>query len=255
MIEFRNVDASPVHPKLQDPGATLITFNVRDVDAVAARAEKSGVQMITPGGKPATLEGGKARAIFVKDPTGFYVEVVQRNEPVPPNAPPGNVIGARLAITVKDTDETLRFYRDIFGMEPQSGSFMADKAFTDAAGVPAAAQYRKSTALITSSNLYMDFYEYRGVERTPMKAVIHDPGGRAPRQRDRRKAGDHGERHGRNVALLPRHVRFRAAERSLHGGQGLHRRCGRPRYRAIPQEHGLAYQFQSVHGFLRVPGS
>ena len=176
LIEFKNVDAHPTHPKLQDPGATLITFNVRDVDAVAARAERSGVQMITPGGKPATLEGGKARAIFVKDPSGFYVEVVQRNEPIPANAPPGNVIGARLAITVKDTDETLRFYRDIFGFEPQSGAFMADKAFTDAAGVPATAQYRKSTALITSSNLYMDFYEYRGVDRTPMKAVIHDPG-------------------------------------------------------------------------------
>jgi len=87
LIEFRNVDAHPVHPKLQDPGATLITFNVRDVDAVAARAERSGVQMITPGGKPATLEGGKARAIFVKDPSGFYVEVVQRNGPIAATAP------------------------------------------------------------------------------------------------------------------------------------------------------------------------
>jgi catechol 2,3-dioxygenase-like lactoylglutathione lyase family enzyme len=176
LIEFRNVDANPVHPKLQDPGATLITFNVRDVDAVAARAEKNGVQMITPGGKSVTLEGGKARAIFVKDPSGFYVEVVQRNEPIPANAPPGNVIGARLAITVKDTDETLRFYRDMFGFDPQSGAFIADKTFTDAAGVPATAQYRKSTALMPSTNLYMDFYEYRGVDRTPMKAVIHDPG-------------------------------------------------------------------------------
>lgn len=175
LIEFKDVDANPVHPRLQDPGATLITFDVRDVDAVAARAERNGVQMITPGGKPATLEGG-ARAIFVKDPSGFYVEIVQRNEPIPANAPPGNVIGARVAITVNDTDDTLRFYRDIFGFEPQSGTFMADKAFTDAAGLPATAQYRKSTALIPSSNLYMDFYEYRGVDRTPVKPVIHDPG-------------------------------------------------------------------------------
>src|SRR5437867_2384566 len=50
LIEFRNVDAHPVHPRLQDPGATLITFNVRDVESVAARAERSGVHMITPGG-------------------------------------------------------------------------------------------------------------------------------------------------------------------------------------------------------------
>ena len=62
MLEFRNIDASPVHPRLQDPGATILTFYVRDIDAVLARVEKNGVQVITPGGKPAMIEGGKARA-------------------------------------------------------------------------------------------------------------------------------------------------------------------------------------------------
>ena len=175
MLDFRNVDVNPQHPHLQDPGATLIIFKVRDVDAVAARAAQNGVLMLTPGGKPAVLEGGKARAIFAKDPTGFFVEVVQRNEPIPPNAPAGNVIGATLGITIRDTDETIRFYRDIFGFEFLNGTWVTDKAFTDAAGM-AAAQYRKSTANITSTNLQMDFYEYRGIDRTPMKAVIHDPG-------------------------------------------------------------------------------
>lgn len=175
MLEFRNLDANPVHPHLQDPGATLIIFNVRDVDAVAARAEANAVQMITPGGKPAVLEGGQARAIFVKDPTGYFVEVVQRNSPIPADAPAGNVIGASLGITVKDTDETSRFYRDIFGFEPVSTGWVSDKAFTDAAGVPNT-QYLKTTALITNSNLEMEFYEYRGIDRTPMKAAIHDPG-------------------------------------------------------------------------------
>ena len=36
MLDFRNVDVNPQHPHLQDPGATLIIINVRDVDAVAA---------------------------------------------------------------------------------------------------------------------------------------------------------------------------------------------------------------------------
>jgi catechol 2,3-dioxygenase-like lactoylglutathione lyase family enzyme len=175
MLDFRNVDVSPQHPHLQDPGATLIIFKVRDVDAVAARAAQNGVQMLTPGGKPAVLDGGKARAIFAKDPTGFFIEVVQRNEPIPANAPAGSVIGAALGITIKDTDETVRFYRDIFGFEFQTGTWVADKAFTDAAGLPSA-QYRKSTATITSTTLQMEFYEYRGIDRTPMKAVIHDPG-------------------------------------------------------------------------------
>jgi len=112
MLDFRNMDVNPQHPHLQDPGATLIIFKVRDVAAVAARAAQNGVQMLTP--------GGKGRAIFAKDPTGFFIEVVQRNEPIPANAPDGNVIGASLGITIKDTDETIRFYRDIFGFEFQT---------------------------------------------------------------------------------------------------------------------------------------
>jgi catechol 2,3-dioxygenase-like lactoylglutathione lyase family enzyme len=175
MIDFKDVDAIPQHPHLQDPGATLIMIKVRDVDPVASRAAQNGVQMLTPGGKPAVLDGGKARAIFVKDPTGVFVEIVQRNEPIPPNAPAGNVIGASLGITIKDTEETVRFYREIFGFEVQTGTWIFDKPFTDAAGLPTA-QYRKSTATITSTNLQMEFYEYRGIDRTPMKAVIHDPG-------------------------------------------------------------------------------
>src|SRR5262245_45230063 len=37
MLDFRNVDVNPQHPHLQDPGATLVIFKVRDVDEVAAR--------------------------------------------------------------------------------------------------------------------------------------------------------------------------------------------------------------------------
>src|SRR5262249_4185923 len=155
MLDFRNVEVNPQHPHLQDPGATLIIFKVRDVDAVAARAAQNGVQMLTPGGKPAALDGGKARAVFAKDPTGLFVEVVKRSEPIATNAPAGNVIGAILGITIRDTDETIRFYRDIFGFEFQSGTWVGDKAFTDAAGL-AAAQYRKSTATIPSTNLQME---------------------------------------------------------------------------------------------------
>src|SRR5262249_62150151 len=45
MLDFKNVDVNPQHPHLQDPGATLIIFKVRDVDTVAVRAAQNGVQM------------------------------------------------------------------------------------------------------------------------------------------------------------------------------------------------------------------
>jgi len=174
-LDFRNLDMNAQHPHVQDPGATTIIIKVRDVDVVAARAAQNGVQVLTPGGKPVALNGGTARAIFTKDPTGFFVEIVQSTEAIPANAPAGNVVGASLGITVADTDETARFYRDMFGFDVQTGMWTSDKGFTDAAGLPAA-QYRKSTAMITTTNLQMEFYEYRGIDRTPMRASIHDPG-------------------------------------------------------------------------------
>jgi predicted enzyme related to lactoylglutathione lyase len=176
LIEFRKVETRPFHPRLQDPGATLVVFNVRDIDAVVSRAAKVGAQVITPGGKPATL-GGKTRAVFVKDPTGFFVEVVQP-DPLPETTAPANsnIIGARLGVTVKDVEETARFYQSILGFQPKTDpAFVADRAMTDAAGLPGA-QYRKSTAMITGTNLPMDFYEYKGVARNMPEAAIHDPG-------------------------------------------------------------------------------
>lgn len=82
----------------------------------------------------------RTRAIFLKDPTGFFVEVVQP-DPLPETTAPANsnIIGARLGVTVKDVEETARFYQGILGFQPKTDpAFVADRAMTDAAGLSGA---------------------------------------------------------------------------------------------------------------------
>src|SRR5271170_2885668 len=53
IIEYKDIDRKPAHPRFQDPGAANLTLRVRDLDAVVARARKAGLHVLTAGGVPA----------------------------------------------------------------------------------------------------------------------------------------------------------------------------------------------------------
>ena len=106
-----------------------LVLQVRDLDAHLARLKQEQVTVVTPGAQPLTLTlgSGKVRAVTVKDPAGHFVEL-QQPDPLPTTGVPadGNIIGARVRITVADTDDTLRLYRDKLGFNPEVGSFGGD---------------------------------------------------------------------------------------------------------------------------------
>src|SRR4029079_11612581 len=116
LSEIKDIPTNSVRPRIQDPGAMTITFLVRDIDPIMAKAQQMHVEVVTPGGKAmnVTDSDGPARVIFVKDPTGYYVKLVQRN-PAPASTAPAtsNVLGGWMGITIKDTDETVKFYHDM----------------------------------------------------------------------------------------------------------------------------------------------
>src|SRR6202167_4286312 len=58
LIEYKDIDRKPAHPRFQDPGAANLTLRVRDLGAVVARAKKAGVHVLTAGGGPAAVRGG-----------------------------------------------------------------------------------------------------------------------------------------------------------------------------------------------------
>lgn len=179
VLEFTEIDRKPAHARLQDPGAMTLVLTVRDIDALLAKLKQAKVPVMTPGGVPVSLTSGaaQARAVLVTDPAGHFVEL-QQPDPLPASTAPAdsNVIGARVRITVADTDNTLRLYRDQLGFKPDVGTFSAEAARLRLMGI-SGAQFRVTTAAVPGvPQQVLEFIEFKGTDRSPLRTRIQDPG-------------------------------------------------------------------------------
>jgi predicted enzyme related to lactoylglutathione lyase len=175
LIEYKDIDRQPAHPRFQDPGAGNLVVRLKDLDSVVSRLKKGGAHILTAGGVPATVQ--TTRAMFVQDPDGFIVELSQP-DPLPPAAQQasGNVFGGGVEITVDDSETTAAFYREAFGLQPNLGaSFNANKLMTDTAGTPGA-RFRQTRSPIPGTNATMTFIEFQDIERRPLHTRVQDPG-------------------------------------------------------------------------------
>jgi catechol 2,3-dioxygenase-like lactoylglutathione lyase family enzyme len=179
LLEFTEIDRTPVRPRPQDPGAMTLVLQVRDIDALLARLKKEQVPVVTPGAQPVTLmtESGTVRAVVVKDPAGHFVEL-QQPDPLPAGGAPadGNILGARVRITVADTGDTLRLYREKLGFRPEVGTFSSDATRLRLLGI-ASAEFRVTTTAVPGvPDQVLEFIEFKGIDRTPLRSRISDPG-------------------------------------------------------------------------------
>jgi catechol 2,3-dioxygenase-like lactoylglutathione lyase family enzyme len=172
LIEYKDIDRKPAHPRFQDPGAANLTLRVRDLGAVVARAKKAGVLVLTAGGVPATIRGGMY--IFLQDDDGFVVELSQGDTP-----------GGGFETTVNGAEQTVTAYRAL-GLEPSApAAFNNDRVMTDTAGTPGA-QFRQSRATIpgaasgTPASMgtpaSITFIEFKDIDRKPLHTRVQDPG-------------------------------------------------------------------------------
>ncbi len=172
MMEIQQVPHQTVSLRIQDPGNATVVFIVRDVDAVLARAVQAKAVVATPGGKPVKLEDG-TRSVLVKDVDGRYVELRQL---ATPPAGTTDILDLRLSISVKDMDETLKFYRDVLGFSVEGETkFSADAAMRTLTGL-AKAEVRRSRVQGPASQLWIEFVEFKGVDRKPLVMKIQDRG-------------------------------------------------------------------------------
>jgi len=186
-------------PDIQDPGAPMMKMLVRDLDTVVANAKKVNAPIITKGAVPVTAPTpiGSAKAIIMRDPDGYFVEAIQATPaiiaatdalpvpagrgrqdanaaPVPP-PPPSQVVGAILGLTVRDMDETLKYWNGVLGMEmPKADKFSSDRAMLDLMGLPKGASYRISSGVISGSPARIEFIEVKGVPRKPFDLRVTD---------------------------------------------------------------------------------
>ena len=88
LIEYKDIERKAQTPAVRRIRARRnIALRVRNLDALFPKiAEYPGVKVLTAGGKPVTLTtpNGTMHAVFVQDPDGFVVEMIDAA-----NAPAG----------------------------------------------------------------------------------------------------------------------------------------------------------------------
>ena len=173
LIEYKDIDRKPQSPRFVDPGAANIALRVRDIAPILAKLPKSGAKIISQGDVPATIN--KAKYVFLQDPDGFVVELVQPPGPVDAKSA-GNVSGAAFELTVNDSEESVKFYTELLGINMALGpEFIENELMSRTAGAPGAA-VRQSRATIPGSSTGFTLIEFKNVSRTPLSGRVQDPG-------------------------------------------------------------------------------
>lgn len=178
LVEFGNVDRSPVRRRMQDPGAITLILLVRDIDAAFARVQRAGAKIATTGGRPVLPSPtSKSRAVIVEDPDGYFVELAQL-VPAPATTVPAssNVFDIRFRVTVSDVDQIAQYYRDRFGIAGKPGAFAPGAGVMAMMGLPDTVEYRMSVSQLPGSTLILEFLELKGIERRATPVRVQDPG-------------------------------------------------------------------------------
>jgi len=115
-------------------------------------------------------------AVFVQDPDGFVVEMLDVVNP-PADAPPGHVIaGASFEATVRDTAQTVKFYNELLGFDLKAGAaFNDNQQMASTAGAPGAS-FRQSTARIPGTAVPFTLIEFKNIQRKELSGRTQDPG-------------------------------------------------------------------------------
>jgi catechol 2,3-dioxygenase-like lactoylglutathione lyase family enzyme len=87
----------------------------------------------------------------------------------------GSITDIGLVITVNDLDKTLQVYRDVLGFSVSNPAANADALLRLLTGL-SSATLRHARVVPPGSTLGIEFLEFKGVERTPLKLSIQDRG-------------------------------------------------------------------------------
>ena len=179
LIQYRDIGSKVQAPRFYDPGAANMAMRVRDLDALFPKvAAYPGVKVISAGGKPVTLTtpNGTLHAMFVQDPDGFVVEMIDASN-APADAGAGPVLGgSAFEATVRNLDETARFYNQHFGVAfPAGAAYNDNQQMAATAGAPGAS-FRQSRINIPGTTVPFTLIEFKNIERKELSGRTQDPG-------------------------------------------------------------------------------
>jgi lactoylglutathione lyase len=152
IVEFQGLNATPVAPRVFDPGAITLSLVVQDLEATATRLHRiKGLEWIS---------ASRDSSVVVRDPDGIFVALQQiRKGPSPsPFGAAADAPKVGLGVTVEKPDRTAAFYQEALGF---TGSVTA----------------RGSARLQVPGDAFpVGFANPMYVDRKPVHSAIHDPG-------------------------------------------------------------------------------
>ncbi|MEQ1946745.1 MAG: VOC family protein [Bryobacteraceae bacterium] len=176
--QFSGTKAKKLDTRIQDPGAVQLIFSVNDVDLLTSWLVKGGAKVLSTGRKPVPVveTTGPAHAILFQDFNNFFVRLIQKDTPPQPlTGPlPTYISGVTIGVTVEDTEKTMKFYRDVLGIEVTGLPFSPDEGHIDAFGLKGA-QYRESAVAFPEKSPQLHFFEFKGVDRKPLRPAPAEP--------------------------------------------------------------------------------
>ena len=173
--ESQQAESGARLPRIQDPGNATLVLMVRNVDATLARVTKAGYPVVTIGGRPVPLDDG-TRAVVVRDVDNRFIELRQPPS-IPASAPAHNIVDIHVMLTVADLPRTAQVYRDVFGftVEGERTAFVPDRPTQLLSGL-ANATARWARAKARESQMWLEFLEFNGVDRTPLTTTSQGSG-------------------------------------------------------------------------------
>ena len=174
LVAFRGLARPRVEPRVYDPGAALLLVFVRDINAAVSAATAHGGSILTPTGKPVVVRD-RNQFIIVRDPDGFFVELLQ-TDPPPAGAASGNAVAARFRTTALNAEESVRCYRDALGFQlPDIRPFGDDPVLGGMTGL-GVAKTRLVTSIVPGSAMTFEVLEFDQTGRTRTRGNIHGVG-------------------------------------------------------------------------------
>ena len=182
-IEIKGIKTSPFTPALTDPGASYLKLIVTDLDKILDVLKGERVPVITDDGNPVELSGwpgltGKIRAVFVRDPDGYPVELMDVTPAPATTAAPGSkVLGARVTVVVDNLEKTARMYESLVGPDFKfwlSPTLMGDATYEKLTGTHS--EFRLAEAMVPGSPVVMELVEYKNHSKHFHRPHFQDPG-------------------------------------------------------------------------------
>lgn len=183
-FEYRNIERHQLIPPLSDIGVSSMRVFVMDIDAVLAKVKAAGETVLTNGGEPVNVAAprgfsGTARAVMLRDPDGYPVELMQLTDgpALPAIRSNAQVVGMQMTLVVENLERALDFYQRFAGSElnTQAASDWQPTGFSELRNlVPI--EWRNASVQLPGSTLQLELVELRGVSQQRYTPKFQDIG-------------------------------------------------------------------------------